>query len=235
MNYFCRLLGLPPSQFCQHLNQTQLEECLNILFHLYYEVRQHDGDLLKSTKWSEMEALHVLVSEKGTSEVISRALQVTRGGFTSNKLMLATNIATSLWLGNFVRAHRLARNLPLLLQLAYHLKLAGCRPTILDIYYIGYKSVAGTKFPLSKLSELLLLHSPSDTKAFCHSAGLVVDESGPYVVFKTGNAPNSSGVKEANGRQYLSAFLLEERLSSVSANSDLLFGKAIWTRQQYGA
>jgi len=54
-------------------------------------------------------------------------------------------IVTSTWTGNWTRAARLAVDLPLILQLAFRIRLSQSRPRLLQVYEKAYRTGPGTR------------------------------------------------------------------------------------------
>lgn len=180
---FSRLLSQPPTVFSQHINRNHLNECLDQLLHLYDEIELRLPEVNLSGR-PEIEALSVLVSKN--TDGVTRGLRLAKSETVVN---VSVQISLNLWLGNFHRAHRLSRQLPLVLQLAYHVEFAQLRLHVLQIYHRAHRSAQGSKFPLEKLAHLLLVGSDKETADFCHLLGLAVEDN--QVIFKTGTEPKA--------------------------------------------
>ena len=218
---FSRCSHLPPTLFSSHINLNHLDECLSQLLNLYSEIDKKNRDLLNRTSYIEFEALHLLLSKN--TKGLHRALQLPNITKAQPVVRKAIEISISLWLGNFIRAHRIARDLPLHLQLAYRANFSQIRPSLLEIYERGHRSPQGAKFPLEKLSHYLLFDSPKEAADFCLDHGLLLDETSSSVIFKTGTTfklntpPKLSNVCNR---------AIEEKLENVRI-SDLLYGQSI--------
>lgn len=127
--------------------------------------------------------MSVLLSKEAAG--IYRAIQLANSDPVVYK---AVQISLCLCLGNFLRAHRLSYKLPLILQLAYRTQFAQLNKVpALHIYQRAYRSPQGSKYPLKKLSHLLLLDSEEEAADLCRHFGLATD--GDQVIFKTGVEP----------------------------------------------
>ncbi len=191
------------------------------LLHLYSEIDKRNQDLLHQTSYIEFEALSLLLSKNAKG--LNRTLQLPGNTKSQPVVRKAIEISISLWLGNFIRAHRIARGLPLNLQLAYRANFSQLRPSLLEIYERGHRSTQGTKFPLEKLSHYLLFDTPKETAGFCLDHGLLLDDTSSSVIFKTGTTlklstpPKTSNVCDRS---------IEEKLENVRI-SDLLYGQSV--------
>ena len=136
--------------------------------------------------WLQTEALAVLLSKNSSG--LLRALTLPEIFKSNGVFQLVIEISTSLWIGNYSRAIRLSKRLPLTLRLAFHIQLAKNRELILQVYEKGYRTGQGTKFPLVKLASYLGFDSIEDTSVFCIHHGLLVDEQNNCVLFKAGAA-----------------------------------------------
>lgn len=173
--------------FSQHINQTHLDECLDHLISLYDDLR--DGEEARQIKKeTEFEALHILLSKNISS--IYRAWQVPVS--QDDHLRNAVEIKLAILSGNFIRANRIAKKLPLILALGYRLRFSSIRPLLLEIYERSHRSTAGSKFPLDKLTQYLLFDTAQETASFCSDFGLSLDNTRSYVVFKTGAFKNNT-------------------------------------------
>ena len=212
---------LPPSAFSNHINQNHIDECLCQLLHLYSEIELKNPDLLHQTNYIEIEALHLLLP-KGLNG-LHRSIQLpcrTKSHAIVNK---AIKISISLWLGNFVRANRIAQSLPLSLQLAYRANFSHLRLRVLEVYERSHRSPQGSKFPLDKLSRYLLFDTKHETADFCVDRGLFLDDTGSFVIFKTGTTFNSNASPKSNN---VCCKVIEEQLKNVRI-SNLLYGQSI--------
>lgn len=219
--FFCRLAHLPPSVFSSHINQNHLDECLSQLLHLYSEIELKNQDLLYQTNYIEIEALHLLLSKDSTS--LHRAIQLpckTKSHAIVNK---SIEINISLRLGNFVRANRIAQDLPLSLQLAYRANFSHLRLRVLEVYERSHRSPQGSKFPLDKLSRYLLFDTTHETADFCIDHGLFLDDTCSSVIFKTGTPLKPNASSKSNN---VCNRLIEEQLNDVRI-SNLLYGQSI--------
>jgi hypothetical protein len=221
MKFFCRLFHLPPSAFSIHINQNHIDECLSQLLHLYSEIEVKNPELLHQTNYIEIEALHLLLS-KG-SNGLHRAIQLPYRTKTHTIVKKSIEISISLWLGNFVRANRIAQGLPLSLLLAYRANFAFLRSRVLEVYERGHRSPQGSKFPLDKLSRYLLFDTTQETANYCAEHGLLLDETGSFVIFKTGTTLKSSSSSQSNN---VCDRAIEEQLKNVRI-SNLLYGQSI--------
>lgn len=182
--------------FSLHINQKHLQECVNQLIFLYSELEQKNRELLFSTSWFEIEALHVLISADVSG--LYKALQLSPYAKSQDVLKYSIEISSSLWFGNFVRANRLSNKLPILLQLAYRLKFYTLRPLVVEIIEHSHRSAQGAKFPLKKLALYLLFDTEKEAADYCCDLGLFVDHSVSSVIFKTGT-PLKSGIAHCHG------------------------------------
>lgn len=222
--FFCccvRLSSLSPTVFSSHINQNHLDESLSQLLYLYSEIHFNNPELLHQTNYVEIEALHVILStsEKG----LPHALQLQSQTKSQRVIRTAIEISISVWLCNFIRAHRLARSLPLIFQLAYRIRFSNFRSMLLEVCERSHRSPQGSKFPLEKLSKYLLFDSLKETADFCSHHGLLLDETSSFVVFKT-------GVHFKSGSSFQSNIIADPALLSGSENvsiSKFLYGQSV--------
>lgn len=207
--------------FSRHINESHLTECINLLLNLYLETIKIDPDAALTTNWFQTEALHILLTENANG--LYRALQLPQIAKSQCVIKCAIEISTSLWLGNFVRAHRRAAELPLILQLAYRIQFAKYRPLLLKIYDKSYRSAQGGKFPLEILSKHLMFDSVSDTSDYCKELGLLVDTNTNSVLFKTGV---SVKLDDTPKPQFICDSYIRQELNNVCI-ANLLYGKSI--------
>lgn len=151
---------------------------------MYSEISTYNQELLNQTSYIEIEALYLLLSK--TEKGLTHALQLPAKTKSQPAVNTALEISISVWLCNFIRAHRLARKLPLIFQLAYHIKFSNFRSTLLEVFERSHRSPQGSKFPLEKLSDYLLFDTVKETAEFCQEHGLQLDATLSSVVFKTG-------------------------------------------------
>lgn len=158
------------------------------------------------------------------SKGLHRALQLPNLTKSRLEVRQTIEISTSLWLGNFIRANRIAQSLPLILQLAYRLNFSYLRSVLLEVYERGHRSPQGTKFPLEKLSRYLLFDSQQETADFCVEHGVLLDETSSFVIFKTGSTfkANTTSSKSSN----LCDQATLKKLENVRL-SDFLYGKSL--------
>lgn len=218
---FNRLFSFPPNVFSLHLNQKHLQECVDQLCFLYSELEERNRELLFSTSWFEIEALHVLISSDVSG--LYKALQLSPYAKSQDVLKYSIEISSSLWFGNFVRATRLSTKLPVLLQLAYGLKFHTLRPLVVEIIEHSHRSAQGTKFPLNKLAHYLLFDTEKEAAEYCCDLGLFVDNSTSSVIFKTGTPLKSSGIVQCHS---LSNRLFTQCFENVRV-SEWLHGRSI--------
>ena len=221
---FIRLSDHSIKVFSSHINSTHLRECIDQLLHLYSETEKVDLDTLLQTDWFKIEALHVLLAPNATG--LYRAFQLPPIAISQRVIKYSVEISTSLWLGNFVRAHRTAARLPLILQLAYRMQFAKQRPTLLKVYDKSYRSAQGGRFPLDKLRRHLMFSSIAATSNYCREFGLLVD--GSSVLFKTSVTCDEDGTSKS---QDIYCRDIEEQLKNVCL-ADLLHGKSLWVGQR---
>ena len=189
------MFSLPPTVFSLHINQKHLQECVDQLLFLYSELEERNRELLFSTSWFEIEALHVLLSADVSG--LYKALQLSPYAKSQDVLKYSFEISSSLWFGNFVRANRLSTKLPILLQLAYRSKFHTLRQLVIEIIEHSHRSTQGTKFPLNKLAHYLLFDTEKEAADYCRDLGLIVDQSISSVIFKTGT-PVKSGIAQCH-------------------------------------
>ena len=177
----------PSHNFSQHINECHIDECINEILHLCSEYSSDNLSSSFNLSWLEAEALNVVLSRNSVG--LLRAI-VLPADLKSNKIIQTViEISTNLWIGNYVRAIRLSKQIPLILQIAFHIQLAHLRPFLLEIYEKAYRTSQGTKFPLEKLASYLDLNSAEEASDFCHCRSLVLDES--CVIFKAGSVAKS--------------------------------------------
>lgn len=218
--FIYRLCSYPPTQFSLHINQNHLQECVDQLLFLYSELENSDRGLLFSTSWFEIEALHVLITSDANG--LYKALQLSPFAKSQEVLKYSFEISTSLWFGNFVRANRLSKKLPKILQFAYRLKFHTLRFFVVEVYERGYRTPQGTKFPLESLKRHLLLDSVKETANYCRDLGLPVDDAS--VIFKTGTSLKNS---EPHQSHVSSDQLISKTLSENVRISELLYGQSL--------
>jgi len=216
-----RLSSQPIHAFSRHINESHLSECINQLLYLYLETEKVDCVATLSTDWFQIEALHILLTEN--AQGLYRALQLPEIARSRRVIKYAVEISTCLWLGNFVRAHRIAAKLPLILQLAYRIQFAKHRPQLLKIYDKSYRSAQGGIFPLERLSRHLMFDSVADTSSYCKELGLLVDSSTNSVLFRTGVCVK---LDETPKPQYICDRYVQQQLENVCI-TNLLYGKSI--------
>lgn len=204
--------------FSQHINQTHLDECLDHLLALYSELR--DGPRAKSSGSEvEFEALHVLLSKNTPSLYRACELSLCKETHLRNALEIRLSVLS----GNFIRANRIAKRLPLVLAIGYRMRFSSIRPVVLEIYERSHRSSVGSKFPLGKLAQHLLFDTVEETARFCGDFGLSLDETGTCVIFKTGTGSfqnNASKTHTINDR------CLREKLQNVGIGQ-FLYGESI--------
>ena len=204
--------------FSQHINESHLTECISLLLHLYSETNKVDINAAILTDWFRIEALHILLSENAGG--LYRALNHLPSIVNSRRVVKdAIEISISLWLGNFVRAHRISLKLPIILQVAYCNHFPKYRRRVLETYDKSHRTNQGSKFPLDKLSRYLL-SSVEDASSFCETLGFVVEHNTLSVIFKTGRV-----IKPDDKAQNVKSVLIEE-LENVNVR-DFLYGKIV--------
>jgi SAC3/GANP family len=181
------LAAQPSHNFSQHINECHIDECISEILHLCLEFKSYNSSSSFNLSWLEAEALNVVLSKNSSG--LLRAL-VLPADLKSNKIIQTViEISTNLCIGNYARAIRLSKQIPLILQLAFHIQLAHLRPFLLKIYEKAYRTSQGTKFPLEKLASYLYLNSADETSDFCQHRSLSVD--GSCVIFKAGSVAKS--------------------------------------------
>lgn len=152
---------------------------------MYCEFRECDR---LSKNETVFEALHVLISKNLASIYRAWQLPICKEVHLRN----AVDIRLSLLSGNFIRANRIAKQLPLLLAIGYRLRFPSIRPFLLEVYDRSHRSAAGSKFPLEKLAKYLLFDTVQETTDFCVDFGLALDETKSCVIFKSGAFKNNT-------------------------------------------
>ena len=195
------MLHQPATVFSQHINRSHLYECVDELLYLYDATERKDPHLNLPNR-AEIEALNVLLTKNALG--VHRAFHFAR---REPVVDLSIQISLNLLLGNFLRAHRLSRKLPLILQIAHCIVFAQLRLQALQIYQRAHRSAQGSKYPLGNLVSILHLDSISEAGELCRQLGLTVDEREGVVVFKVGVDPKL--VDGATGHLKVELGLLE--------------------------
>lgn len=211
----------PIHEFSRHINESHLTECINQLLYLCSETEKINSEAALLTGWFQTEALHILLAANANG--LYRALQLPQIVRSCCVVKQAVEISISLWIGNFVRAHRIAARLPLILQLAYRIQFAKHRTQLLKIYDKSYRSPQGGRFPLEKLSRHLMFDSIDIASNFCKELGLLIDDKTSSILFKTGVCMK---LDETPKPQYICDSYIQQLLENVCI-TNLLHGKSI--------
>lgn len=170
-----RLCGELLRHYDPKINDMHVQENLSWLLDCY---------TTSSTPYDNQEDFESinLLYNLGCTRTLQRVLQLPGGLRSTPKISLALSINCAFLENNPVRLLRLAQKLDFLQSCALHRHLANCRRDLVLFYSHGFSS-RNCRFPLDKLSELLVLDK-SYTTQYCQMFGVEINQDNKVIFAK---------------------------------------------------